>query len=119
MTPEINRKRLWEEFSLHDMLIMSVFYLDYRDGYDKYGEGSRLANAGDYEVEYHEEYDLWVVKHLPTNKIIYREPPTGWCEMRLLEILLNGNIGGCKFNTLYYDKETFVECLLEKIGGIG
>jgi hypothetical protein len=100
------------------MLFHSAFYLEWKCGYEKYGEGAHLAVIGDYELDFNDEYDEWVIKNLKTNKIIYRYGYTagkdGYLEP-VLCIILNERMGGREFNTLWYPKEPFVEVLLSLI----
>jgi hypothetical protein len=117
MRPEIDYKRLWEGFSLSEMLFHSALYLDWSDGYEKYEEGSHLAILGDYELDYNDEYNEWVIKNLKSNKIIYRHNyggKDGYLEP-VLCIILNERIGGREFNVLWYPKEPFIEVLLNLI----
>jgi len=114
---EINYKRLWKDFDLQQMLFHSALYLEWKDGYEKYGEGSHLAILGDYELDYNDEYSSWVIKNLNTNKVVYGfnyTKDTAYLEP-ILCIILNERIGGKEFNTLWYPKEPFIEVLLEKI----
>jgi hypothetical protein len=110
----IDYKQLWKGFGLPEMLFHSALYLEWKDGYEKYGEGSHLSVIGDYELDYNDEYNGWAIKNLKTSEIIYRHDYTEkdyWLEP-VLCILLNERIGGRQFNALWYPKEPFIEVLL-------
>lgn len=104
------KSRIWEDYTLDEMLLHLVVCLDWQDGYDKYEEGSCIAKFHNYELEFNDEYSDFNVKRiLPdgTLHMIYRFSVKMY---RLIDSIIGARIRGTKFT--FWDEKTLRDTVL-------
>jgi hypothetical protein len=104
---------LWENYTLEEMLSHLVVCLEWKDGYPEREEGSSLARFHNYEFEFNDEYDSFLVSRINNDNSRHIIHGFAVRMSRLIDAVIGARMRGFEFT--FWDKESLEKSVLSEL----